>query len=148
LSGSCQSTLVLSSFFFFTDTPPTEIYTLSLHDALPIYVRDLMVGDGENFAGAAVEHFQAEFVLDHDPTLLAKEPVEMNRPGHVCDAVLREQQHLDGAALKKRNQVADDGVDLPKVAMNGGVDGPLRRLSSLRVCRTFQSGVSGSGKTA
>src|SRR5205085_9786620 len=24
--------------FFFNDTPPTEIYTLSLHDALPIYV--------------------------------------------------------------------------------------------------------------
>src|SRR5207249_12169743 len=24
------------SFFFFNDTPPTEIYTLSLHDALPI----------------------------------------------------------------------------------------------------------------
>src|SRR5438067_7530122 len=23
-------------FFFFTNTPPTEIYTLSLHDALPI----------------------------------------------------------------------------------------------------------------
>ena len=25
------------SFFFFNDTPTTEIYTLSLHDALPIY---------------------------------------------------------------------------------------------------------------
>src|SRR5690242_21597820 len=25
------------SFFFFNDSPPTEIYTLSLHDALPIY---------------------------------------------------------------------------------------------------------------
>src|SRR5205807_6877020 len=25
-----------SSFFFFHDTPPTDIYTLSLHDALPI----------------------------------------------------------------------------------------------------------------
>src|SRR5687768_16840813 len=24
-------------FFFFNDTPTTEIYTLSLHDALPIY---------------------------------------------------------------------------------------------------------------
>src|SRR5205085_11341383 len=24
------------TLFFFTDTPPTEIYTLSLHDALPI----------------------------------------------------------------------------------------------------------------
>src|SRR5476649_1374953 len=27
----------LSVFFFFNDTAPTEIYTLSLHDALPIY---------------------------------------------------------------------------------------------------------------
>src|SRR5438045_5741029 len=26
-------------FFFFNDTPTTEIYTLSLHDALPIYER-------------------------------------------------------------------------------------------------------------
>src|SRR5205807_6773698 len=26
-------------FFFFNDTPPTEIYTLSLHDALPIFPR-------------------------------------------------------------------------------------------------------------
>src|SRR5688572_26522735 len=25
------------SFFFFNDTAPTEIYTLSLHDALPIF---------------------------------------------------------------------------------------------------------------
>src|SRR5438034_6265168 len=28
----------MSFFFFFNDTPTTEIYTLSLHDALPIYV--------------------------------------------------------------------------------------------------------------
>src|SRR5205809_6208133 len=27
------------SFFFFNDTAPTEIYTLSLHDALPICAR-------------------------------------------------------------------------------------------------------------
>ncbi len=27
----------ISSFFFFNDTATTEIYTLSLHDALPIY---------------------------------------------------------------------------------------------------------------
>ena len=27
----------LSVFFFFNDTATTEIYTLSLHDALPIY---------------------------------------------------------------------------------------------------------------
>src|SRR5438876_6912588 len=29
-----------SSFFFFTDPATTEIYTLSLHDALPIYLGD------------------------------------------------------------------------------------------------------------
>src|SRR5690242_21940333 len=28
-----------SFFFFFNDTATTEIYTLSLHDALPIYLR-------------------------------------------------------------------------------------------------------------
>src|SRR5256885_8779979 len=31
--------LVVSFFFFFNDTATTEIYTLSLHDALPIWER-------------------------------------------------------------------------------------------------------------
>src|SRR5438876_9270012 len=44
-------------FFFFTDSAPTEIYTLSLHDALPI-----LVGRGAVFllrvlGGAAVLFF-------------------------------------------------------------------------------------------
>src|SRR5260221_6033065 len=35
-----------SFFFFFNDTATTEIYTLSLHDALPIYIEDrLGAGD-------------------------------------------------------------------------------------------------------
>src|SRR5690242_21077417 len=29
--------------FFFTDTPPPEIYTLSLHDALPIFTNEQAV---------------------------------------------------------------------------------------------------------
>src|SRR5258708_13392133 len=33
---SLTSPLSFSSFFFFNDTATTEIYTLSLHDALPI----------------------------------------------------------------------------------------------------------------
>src|SRR2546422_2628829 len=32
----CSCTASLSYFFFFNDTATTEIYTLSLHDALPI----------------------------------------------------------------------------------------------------------------
>src|SRR5437762_10519931 len=43
---SASSALILlteclsASFFFFNDTAPTEIYTLSLHDALPICLCD------------------------------------------------------------------------------------------------------------
>src|SRR5438034_4187702 len=36
----------LLSYFFFHDTPPTEIYTLSLHDALPISSRVSPVAGG------------------------------------------------------------------------------------------------------
>src|SRR5438045_8608675 len=32
------SAIIASSLFLITDTPTTEIYTLSLHDALPIYL--------------------------------------------------------------------------------------------------------------
>src|SRR2546422_845590 len=32
-------------FFFFNDTATTEIYTLSLHDALPIYIPQLLADD-------------------------------------------------------------------------------------------------------
>src|SRR5256885_15903827 len=35
----------LFPFFFFNDTATTEIYTLSLHDALPIYGEEVVVGD-------------------------------------------------------------------------------------------------------
>src|SRR5437016_11038032 len=33
--------LLCTFYFFFNDTATTEIYTLSLHDALPIYIRAL-----------------------------------------------------------------------------------------------------------
>src|SRR6478672_12071484 len=39
LKDLTKGTLPVLSFFFFNDTAPTEIYTLSLHDALPISVR-------------------------------------------------------------------------------------------------------------
>src|SRR5260370_5423809 len=44
-SASSPSPLCFSLFFFFNDTATTEIYTLSLHDALPIY-RFLDAGPG------------------------------------------------------------------------------------------------------
>src|SRR5476651_2809704 len=37
----CGCSVVFFVFFFFNDTATTEIYTLSLHDALPICAADL-----------------------------------------------------------------------------------------------------------
>src|ERR1019366_10819459 len=36
-TGSASTPAFFVTFFFFNDTATTEIYTLSLHDALPIY---------------------------------------------------------------------------------------------------------------
>src|SRR5690348_5296082 len=42
--------------FFFNDTATTEIYTLSLHDALPIYCISFHRGDGKDIQRA--KHIQ------------------------------------------------------------------------------------------
>ena len=51
---------VFSSFFFFNDTATTEIYTLSLHDALPIYAGEVREerprGHGDHEPAEAAEH--------------------------------------------------------------------------------------------
>src|SRR5260370_42675622 len=51
------------SFFFFNDTATTEIYTLSLHDALPICAErsHLVVGQGDRAASGF------KFPLCHGP---------------------------------------------------------------------------------
>src|SRR3972149_11652225 len=38
---TCRLCVSISWFFFFNDTATTEIYTLSLHDALPIWSNSL-----------------------------------------------------------------------------------------------------------
>src|SRR5205809_7464953 len=47
---------LLLCFFFFNDTAPTEIYTLSLHDALPIYRGDDRLGIGIVLQQGMVDH--------------------------------------------------------------------------------------------
>src|SRR3712207_6849170 len=59
---------MLCVFFFFNDTATTEIYTLSLHDALPIYL-GLVAGLGEGLE--AVLHQLADAAAEH--RLLAEE---------------------------------------------------------------------------
>src|SRR6266496_4130876 len=60
------------SFFFFNDTATTEIYTLSLHDALPIHFHDraisqprTLLSDGDRF----VEVFDSQQEVPSDGLL-------------------------------------------------------------------------------
>src|SRR2546427_12754208 len=65
LSMSCY----IFFFFFFNDTATTEIYTLSLHDALPIFTPDAFSLFGDHPHGHAVvlqhqaENFNRGFKL-------------------------------------------------------------------------------------
>src|SRR5688572_33416197 len=44
-------------FFFFNDSPTTQIYTLSLHDALPIYLGvSLVLAAGDRHEGDDEQH--------------------------------------------------------------------------------------------
>src|SRR2546426_4024340 len=59
-------------FFFFNDTATTEIYTLSLHDALPIsqkVLHDIKLVDGHDYAVLANE-LAANTGLDRKSTRL------------------------------------------------------------------------------
>src|SRR5258706_16040334 len=50
-SYSHRGSIAIISFFFFNDTATTEIYTLSLHDALPIWM--IPIVDLARWAGMA-----------------------------------------------------------------------------------------------
>jgi len=54
--GVCFICVGLLFFFFFNDTATTEIYTLSLHDALPIYVVDDLAFNDDDFAELGLDY--------------------------------------------------------------------------------------------
>src|SRR5690554_8159612 len=51
--------VVFIDFFFFNDTATTEIYTLSLHDALPIYIgRMVLAAEGRKANDSHADCYQ------------------------------------------------------------------------------------------
>src|SRR5215469_3851026 len=70
---------VLFSFFFFNDTATTEIYTLSLHDALPIFGDRLNHCAADGF-GKALARFIGRNVVRRPP-----EPCPGNFPALIAD---------------------------------------------------------------
>ena len=80
-----------------------------------------MICDRKNFARAAIQNFQTQFVLDRQSAALAKFAVQMNRRVHVRDAVFGKQNDLHAARVKEIQQVADDGVNRAEVGNEGGI---------------------------
>src|SRR5688572_32700924 len=71
------------SFYFFHDTPTTEIYTLSLHDALPIYLRHFAGDLFRDRPGIAkrldhLEKFRRETFIARDSARLDRKSTRLN----------------------------------------------------------------------
>src|SRR3712207_7676875 len=59
--------MCLAVLFFFNDTATTEIYTLSLHDALPIFIGNAYAGVADLYNGPSVLYC----CIDHHCTTFA-----------------------------------------------------------------------------
>src|SRR6266498_4201682 len=119
----CALFLIFVVFFFFNDTATTEIYTLSLHDALPIRAED---APAHGLGGGRLEHRhqpgghqRAERPDEHDehergPQLRRCQRVQEQREveraerhGTPADQALRPEPVSDAG----RHQAAEDAAD-------------------------------------
>src|SRR5438132_3708626 len=87
-----------SLLYFFNSTAPTEIYTLSLHDALPIY---LLFVDGEDYG---------DFSKDSDDVLIGSRYFAAHQPpGRSEEHTSELQSHSDLVCrllLEKKKPIA------------------------------------------
>src|SRR5256885_12802707 len=99
--NSC--THLSSFFFFFNDTATTEIYTLSLHDALPIYEHD-HADDGEHGQGRA-EHHQRQHHADQRQRQRGRSEEhtsELQSPCNLVCRLLLEKKKTNHSSLSIR----------------------------------------------
>src|SRR5262249_61659669 len=97
-----------SPLFFFNDTAPTEIYTLSLHDALPISapsrrLHDARPGSGElaatvPYAGRSEEHTSELQSLTNLVCRLLLEKKKKKRPTLCTPTLLRTRHDVSWTA--------------------------------------------------
>src|SRR5258708_21413678 len=112
--------MAFSFFFFFNDTATTEIYTLSLHDALPICVCRFSTHRMRSSRGP---HLHRERARDRVRSLRSEEHTsELQSPDHLVCRLLLEK--------KKKAQVLEN---------------PSRRLQErCRACEHTQCLTSGA----
>src|SRR6266699_6862886 len=97
--------ILILYFFFFNDTATTEIYTLSLHDALPIDVLE-MQGDGYHLTEVKSSSSLKE---EHIPDVRSEEHTSelQSRPHLVCRLLLekKKQNRIPRTILKKKKKL-------------------------------------------
>src|SRR3712207_7893765 len=89
--------------FFFNDTATTEIYTLSLHDALPIYA-----GHGQDVRNAAARRLRAL----RGRVLRGQEPVE-DRKSNTSE--LQSRQYLVCRLLLEKKKLRLNETTLDRI---------------------------------
>src|SRR2546429_3482896 len=107
--------LNFSSFFFFNDTATTEIYTLSLHDALPIFQQTEQGLEARVVEPQAVAHgHQAlrpvaplvHHVLARQAQHRSEEHTsELQSRLHIACRLLLEKKHLTTGVSRRQNTV-------------------------------------------
>ena len=131
-----------SFFFFFNDTATTEIYTLSLHDALPICLRgdfkiifldeaDALTKDAQNAMRRSMERYSkvCRFILSCNYSSKIIEPIQSR-----C-AIFRFRP-LKEEAIKKRIQyiAGQEGINITDDALINllsSAEGDLRRAINM-----------------
>src|SRR3712207_7185376 len=101
--------MLFMCFFFFNDTATTEIYTLSLHDALPILEVDVelvVVRDERLREGAAVARLEHGRLDLDEPALVQVAPNRGDERSEEHTSELQSRQYLVCRLLleKKKNK--------------------------------------------
>src|SRR2546429_3593581 len=102
---------IFSFFFFFNDTATTEIYTLSLHDALPISRSNLRCSTEASGASRSGIMSSASMICVAIPTTSARRSEEhtselQSRLHLVCRLLLEKKKHKKSThqRMQRRNR--------------------------------------------
>src|SRR5699024_12821714 len=104
----CVVLLIPLSFllFFFSDTAPTEIYTLSLHDALPISLQPIGLS-----TNCVISHFAVKLLLLSSCSGLVERSEEhtselQSRFDLVCRLLLEKKKIQNDKQMRQSNDTA------------------------------------------
>src|SRR3972149_11889233 len=97
-SSTCRTLLL---FFFFNDTATTEIYTLSLHDALPIFTRSPI---GQRFRTGWAALPATRRSEEHTSELQSQSNL-------VCRLLLEKKKSKQNGGIVGRDEAPVRGID-------------------------------------